>query len=73
MTNGFIPFVLRRHSRQCFICRDTIFRSKDGTRCWQSEHGNFLCCVCMNVWELEGGELGKISRSKIQNGFSINA
>lgn len=62
----------KRNSGQCFVCQDTIFRSKYGTKCWETENGNHVCQACIDAWALEGGQLGKISRSKLPvNGFEI--
>lgn len=64
---------VKRNSTQCFVCLETIFRSKYGaSKCWQTENGNNVCQTCLDTWAKEGGELGKISRSKLpMNGFEI--
>ena len=68
--DGMTKIFITRHSRQCLICLHTIFRGNQ-QRAWITENGNHICVQCVDVWDIEGGELGKISRSRIKEGFNI--
>lgn len=69
--NGFVLINLSRNSTRCFVCLETVFRGAH-QRVWKSANDNHVCWQCVDAWAVEGGELGKISRSKIQGGYDIS-
>lgn len=44
--------LLTRNSRHCCVCKDTIFRSKSGTRCFKIDTG-YICVSCASSYKIK--------------------